>query len=608
MSQESHPPLLSLLVGALLAVGCSGTRAAGTQRDASAAAGGSAANTGGKTSTGGQTASGGSTGGAPAGGASGGSTSTGGVVPTGGGGVRGGGTGQDAGPLAGNAGGTTGGGGNSSSGGTVGTGGAGAGRTSTGGAATGGAVSGGVVGTGGTGSGGTGGTGTGGTSTGGTGGAAAGGSVSTGGTRTGGNVGTGGNGTGGASTGGAGGTAACAVTPAVRTLLTDVETRLAFLATNTADWWLTHGVDASNGGFYGTLNAQGTSVTPRDKGLIQETRHLWAFSIYYERRGALAAAKAAADSTYQFLVSHMRDASDGEFYFKVNETGTSVVDSKKQLYAEGFAIYALAEYGQVFNLQAAKDYALACFRHMDARAHDATYGGYDQRNDSVSMPSGAEKETNTHIHLMEAFTALYRATSDATVGARLNEMIDVVAKHLLQPTNYVAQYFKVDWTPTGSVIVSYGHDIETTWLLLDAARAAARDTEAGLLAAALAMGKHSSERGFNATTGAYNYEGVPNTTTVTNTEHIWWVEFESLSGNYWLYRLTCDPVYLTRLESTLKWIEARRDPTYGEWYWGNLPNGSVGPHGTNKGDEWKASYHNLRALMFAGDWVHGTLN
>jgi mannobiose 2-epimerase len=394
----------------------------------------------------------------------------------------------------------------------------------------------------------------------------------------------------------------------VRTLLTDVETRLAFLTTNTADWWLTHGVDANNGGFYGTLNAQGTSVTPRDKGLIQETRHLWAFSIYYERRGASAAAKAAADSTYQFLVSHMRDASDGEFYFKVNETGTSVVDSKKQLYAEGFAVYALAEYGRVFNLQAAKDYALACFRHMDARAHDATYGGYDQRNDSVSMPSGAEKETNTHIHLMEAFTALYRATSDATVGARLNEMIDVVAKHLLQPTNYVAQYFKVDWTPTGSVIVSYGHDIETTWLLLDAARAAARDTEAGLLAAALAMGKHSSERGFNATTGAYNYEGVPNTTTVTNTEHIWWVEFESLSGNYWLYRLTCDPVYLTRLESTLKWIEARRDPTYGEWYWGNLPNGSVGPHGTNKGDEWKASYHNLRALMFAGDWVHGTLN
>jgi mannobiose 2-epimerase len=565
--------VLVLLVSALLVVGCNGSRASGTQKDASGAAGGSAATPGGNTGAGGQTASGGSTGGTPAGGAGGGSTSTGGVVVTGGGGASGAGTGQDAGPLAGNtpAGGTTGSGGNSSSAGTGGAGGTGTGTTRTGGS---------VV---------TGGTGTGGT-------------VATGGAST------GGTGTGGTSAGGAGGTAACAVTPAVRTLLSDVETRLTFLTTNTADWWLSHGVDATNGGFYGTLNAQGTSVAPRDKGLIQQSRHLWTFSKYYERRGALPAAKAAADSTYQFIVSHMRDASDGEFYFKVNETGTTIVDSKKLLYAEGFAVYALAEYGRIFNVQAAKDYALTCFRHMDARAHDATYKGYDQRNDAAGwLSAGVEKETNTHIHLMESFTALYEATGDATVGLRLNELIDVVDTKLLQPTNYVAQNFKVNWAPTGSVFVSYGHDIETTWLVLDAARAAGRSTDPGVLAAALAMGKHSSERGLNATTGGYNYEGVPNSTTVNNTEHIWWVEFESLSGNYWLYRLTCDPIYLTRLESTLKWIEARRDPT-GEWYWGNLPNGSIGPHGTNKSDEWKASYHNLRALMFAGDWVHGTLN
>jgi mannobiose 2-epimerase len=418
----------------------------------------------------------------------------------------------------------------------------------------------------------------------------------------------GGAGSGGLGSGGTGGSVECSVTPAARTLLTDVDGRLALLTSNTADWWLSHGIDATYGGFYGTLNAQGNSVAPSDKGLIQQARHLWAFSMYCERRGAPAAAKVAADSTYEFIVSHMRDPSDGEFYFKVNETGTTVVDSTKLLYAQGFAIYALAEYGRVFNVQAAKDYALACFRHLDARAHDATYGGYDQRNDAPGwLGTGVEKETNTHIHLMEAYTALYRATSDATVSARLNELIDVVATKLLQPSNYVAQNFKVDWALVGNVFVSYGHDLETAWLLLDAAQAAGRDAEAGVRAAALAMGRHSSERGLNAMTGAYNYEGVPNTATVTNTEHIWWVEFESLSGNYWLYRLSCDPVYLERLESTLDWIEARRDPT-GEWYWGNLPDGSIGPRGTNKGEEWKASYHDLRALVFVGDWVHATLN
>jgi mannobiose 2-epimerase len=495
--------------------------------------------------------------------------------------------------VSGGSGGTT---SSGASGGFAPTGGAMAGGAVTGGAATGGMPA------------------TGGATTGGrdpTGGATTGGRDPTGGAT--GGTAIGGSGTtGGAATVGTGGTAGateCAVTPSVATLLTDVRARLASLDSDTASWWLTHGVDATNGGFYGTLNAQGSATTPRDKGLIQQARHLWTFSTYYERRGSLAAAKAAADSTYEFIVSHMRDASDAEFYFKVDETGMTVVDNGKLLYAEGFAIYALAEYGRVFNVQAAKDYALACFRHIDGRAHDATYGGYDQRNDPPGwLATGVEKETNTHIHLMEAFTALYRATGDAAVGARLNEFIDVVANKLLQPTNYVAQNFKLNWALVGNVFVSYGHDIETTWLLLDAARAAGRDTEAGVRAAALAMGRHSSERGLNATTGSYNYQGVPNSATVTNTEHIWWVEFESLSGNYWLYRLTCDPVYLQRLDGTLRWMEARRDAIYGEWYWGNLPSGAIGPHGTNKGDEWKASYHTLRALVYVGDWAAGISN
>jgi cellobiose epimerase len=400
----------------------------------------------------------------------------------------------------------------------------------------------------------------------------------------------------------------CVVTPAARTLLTDVQSRLAFLTTDTANWWLTHGIDPTYGGFYGSLDAQGNSVSPRDKGLIQEARHLWAFSMYYERRSATPAVKAAADSTYQFIVSHLRDASDGEFFYKVNETGSSVLDNRKLLYAEGFAVYALAEYGRVFGVQQAKDYALACFLHFDARTHDTVYGGYDQRADPGWMSAGAEKETNTQIHLMEAFTELYEATGNATAGARLGEMIDVTIDHLLQPTNYVSKEFKLDWTPWGSTIVSYGHDLETAWLLMDAARAAGRDTEPRIIAAAIAMGAQSSFNGLDAATGGYFYEGVPNTTTVTNTEHVWWVEFESLSGNFRLYRLTCDPTYLTRLETTLDWLEARRDPTGGEWYWGHWPDGSMGPRGTLKGEEWKASYHDLRALVYSGDWISDALN
>jgi len=193
------------------------------------------------------------------------------------------------------------------------------------------------------------------------------------------------------------------------------------------------------------------------------------------------------------------------------------------------------------------------------------------------------------------------------VGARVSELVDVTADHMLQPGGYQALEFLLDWTPHGTPTVSYGHDLETAWWLLESARAVGRDSEPKVTNAALTMGRNSSLAGFNATTGAYNYDGTPGGP-VGNTEHVWWVEFESLSGNFWLYRLTCDPAYLDRMETTLHWIEARRDSTYGEWYWGHWPDGSMGPRGTNKGEEWKASYHDLRSLVFNGDWIQSALN
>jgi mannobiose 2-epimerase len=390
-----------------------------------------------------------------------------------------------------------------------------------------------------------------------------------------------------------------------RSLLAGLPPRLEALAQHAARWWLECGVDHEWGGFHGTLDSQGRPALPTDKGLVQQARHLWAFSTYYQRRSPTPEIRTVAEDTYRFVITRLRDPSDGEFFYTANRQG-EVTNRMKKLYAQSFAIYALAAYGRVFCISEALDYALGCFRSLDARVHDQAHGGYDQSGETLSWIGGLPKGTNTHIHLMEAFAELGRATGDEQVRVRLSELVDLIATRLLQPERYVHAAFSAAWEPQGGPVVSYGHDLETAWLLMDAARVLDRAADPQLVEAALRMGEHSAERGYDAQDGGYFYEGVP-AGEVTNREKIWWVQFEALAGLWWVYQLSGKLVQLERLERTLAWLEATRDRDHGEWFGSLLPDGSLGSYGPNKGDEWKASYHSLRGLLFTADWIRQAL-
>lgn len=399
------------------------------------------------------------------------------------------------------------------------------------------------------------------------------------------------------------------MTPAKRDsaqrILADVAPRLNELAKRAFAFWAEHGPDERHGGFLGTLDREGRSIAPTDKGVIQQARHLWTLSMWYARREQSEAVKKLADKSYAFLIQHYLDKSDSEFRFKVSESG-KVVDPKKQLYAESFAIYALATYGQTFDVAFARAQALACFRSIDKRTHDAKHAGYDQRKDPGWLAQGAEKGTNTHIHLLEAFTTLWEVTHDEQVGARLDEMIEVTATKLFQPSGYVHKEFLVDFTPHAEPVVSYGHDLETVWLLTEAARVRENHDER-VRNAAISMGRHSSERGFDPDAGGFFYEGVPGAES-TNRAKVWWVQFEALAGLFRLWELTGDVVQLERLERTLSWLEKAYDDEYGEWFEETLDDGSAGPPGTKKGHEWKTGYHGLRALVFTADWAEAAVH
>jgi cellobiose epimerase len=385
-----------------------------------------------------------------------------------------------------------------------------------------------------------------------------------------------------------------------------IKMRLEALGGGVMDFWKAHGVDAKYGGIHGFHDRRGVPKEDADKGLIQQARHLWSFSTWYARREKSPEIKAIADNIYQFLIAHFQDK-DAEFFYKVSRDGTKPTDPKKQLYAESFAIFALATYAEVFDVADAGQRAMACFHSIDRRAHDSQALGYDQSNDPGWLAPGAQKDTNTHIHLLEAFTALYRSSKDETVRARVEELVKVIATRIVQSSNYAHKEFYRDWRIHDKPVVSYGHDLETAWLLLDAMDALGMPNDS-IGQVALQLGKHSADLGYDKAKGGYFEEGVPGGAPV-KLEKVWWIQAEALPGLWWLYRLSNDVSYLTRLESTLSWIETKQfDAEYGEWFWGINPDGSVGPHGDHKGEEWKAEYHALRATVFTADWIDQILS
>jgi mannobiose 2-epimerase len=377
------------------------------------------------------------------------------------------------------------------------------------------------------------------------------------------------------------------------------------LAGRTSAFWFEHGPDAQFGGFYGTLSRQGSSIAPEDKGLIQQARHLWMLSTWYERRGPSAQLAALARQQYAFLRDSFVDGADGAFVYKVSRDGSRVVDARKQMFAESYALYALSTYGRALAEPEATALALARFTSIDASRHDALNGGYDQRNDPGTLSAGAAKDTNTHLHLLEAFTALYEATANALVGQRLGELIDLFTERLRQPSGYVHAEFTLDWVPVGTPRISYGHDLETAWLLLEAARVLGRSGEAAVRAAALEIAATSAGPGFDTQLGGY-FESGPVGGAANDRDKIWWVQFEALEGLWWAYELSADATYLARLERTLEWIEASEDLPTGEWFATTNADGT--PAGADyKSDEWKASYHTVRALVFLQDWIDAEL-
>lgn len=374
------------------------------------------------------------------------------------------------------------------------------------------------------------------------------------------------------------------------------------------DFWFPRSVDRQFGGYLVGFDAQGRPAGDGAKMLVGQARMLWLTSrLQREGRGGAAVAEAARQG-YVFLVEHLRDREHGGYYWEVDRTGGQVLQPHKHLYGQAFALYALSEYYLASRDPSALEAATQLFQLLEARAHDAEHGGYHEffARDWSAPPAGVQpylgldadlKLMNTHLHLMEAFTAFVRASDLPLARQRLFELVTIQSNAVIRKrTGAGTDRHRSDWTPVlagDAARASYGHDLENIWLLADAMEALHLspgplvDLFRDLFDYALRFGYDESQGGF--------YESGPLGQPADRRDKIWWVQAEALVSALTMYRLTGEERYAEVFLDTWRFTNGHQtDWQHGEWH------ATVSPDGTGRGDKghgWKVAYHNGRALL-----------
>ena len=384
------------------------------------------------------------------------------------------------------------------------------------------------------------------------------------------------------------------------TLKTEFEKELK----NVLSFWSTKAIDPKTGQFYGEIDHYGTPEPEAHKGIIMYSRILWTFAAacrFYKNNDY----KPFADKARSFIENHFLDKKNGGVYWETDCDGAVVVN-KKQVYAEAFTIYAYAEYFLAFGDQSALDFAMELFNKLETICLDKKNGGYFEafsetwdKLDDVRLSDkdlNEPKGMNTNLHVLEAYTTLYEATKDARVGKALKDEILLYLNTIVDKNNHVTIFFSEDWQPKTTEI-SYGHDIESTWLIWEAAEQL--DDKALLdeiRPKILAMIDTFIAEGFDTETNSTWYEYFPKTCKRDSDRH-WWVQIEAVEGLANAYDMTGDKKY--RDLALKQWDYIRKnviDRVHGEWFW-RIDYDGFPVDSEPKMGMWKCPYHNGRGLM-----------
>lgn len=404
------------------------------------------------------------------------------------------------------------------------------------------------------------------------------------------------------------------------------------LENNILPFWLEKMQDNENGGFYGRIDGSGVLHPDAEKGAILNARILWSFSAAYrvlQKEEYLEAATRAKD----YLIEHFIDPEYGGVYWSVDYKGEPL-DTKKQFYAIAFVIYGLTEYARATGDREALEYALDLYDCIEEHAFDSEQNGYieactrewgkieDMR--LSELDANYPKSQNTHLHIMEAYANLLRCLKEMraqeqcdyvpTIGSvlpvgisvppetmvnvegALRIIISIFIDKILNPeTNHLDLFFDMDWTRGAGHLESYGHDIECSWLLHEAALVLGDENLLEKVENVVQKVAKASEKGLRED-GSMIHEANLDTGHVDDDLH-WWVQAENVVGWFNIWQHFGDEEAFKKSEKCWHYIKENLvDFDNGEWFWSRHSDGTLNTV-DDKAGFWKCPYHNSRMCL-----------
>ncbi|WP_436348618.1 AGE family epimerase/isomerase [Natronorubrum sp. FCH18a] len=393
------------------------------------------------------------------------------------------------------------------------------------------------------------------------------------------------------------------------------------LTDNVLDFWFPRSIDDEHGGFLTSYDERGEFAGNGNKQVVTQARMVWLTS-RLAREGYGDEYLEIADHGIAFLLEELWDEANGGFAWEVERDGTTSKPNK-HLYGQSFGLYALSEYARATGDDEAAEYAHELVDLMDEHAKDDEHGGYveyftpewepitegqtyleniepdwspKESGDSVLDPT--LKLMNTHLHLMEAFTTYYEAFGTDRGRDRLHELLAILTNTVYRKKRgFCTDKYDPDWSPKIDdeefQVVSYGHDLENVWLVMEAADALGVSTDL-YREFFETLWEYSLEYGYDDEDGGFYFYGGFDEPASFRIK-AWWVQAECMTSALRTYERTGDERYLDVFAETWAFLDEHQiDRDHGEWHSG--VDEDLEPVG-RKGAVYKAAYHNGRALL-----------
>jgi cellobiose epimerase len=371
---------------------------------------------------------------------------------------------------------------------------------------------------------------------------------------------------------------------------------------NLLPFWTSVVPDKQGAGFAGRVDGEGKAIRDAPVGIILNARLLWTYSEVYcvtPEQLYLDLARRA----YDHLVNHFQDDIHGGYYWAVDASGSPLQD-KKQTYGQAFAIFALAGYYKACRDPGVLERALALYEVVEEKCSDTLYNGYFESFSREWQYTGENrlsakdlnecKSMNTHLHLLEAYAALLGVHRSGHLEARLRNLICIFTGRIIDPVTYRQRLFFNEKWECRSDVISYGHDIEASWLLYEAAVTLGDRGIISSVAGTCVKMAEAAMEGLNELGGLTHEKGSGDP---DNGEMEWWAQAEAVTGLLNAFRLSGDFRFLAGAAGVSEFIaDYVVDKQNGEWFYRLDRNGSPLP-GYDKAGFWKCPYHNVRMCL-----------